>query len=108
MSRQERYENVVSWAKKIRKGLGKGDADERRRAIRPPDQVAFRGFAVWQCAKGTFVIARDGRLNPGDPKQPSNIARYSDFASAWKCALNVGPYGVVIYAGPGGTVFVVG
>lgn len=108
MSRQERYENVVGWAKKIRNGPGKGDAEERRRAIRPPGQVAFSGFAVWQCAKGTFLIAKDGRLLPGDPEQPSNIARYSDFASAWKCARKVGPYAVVIYAGPGGTVFIVG
>ncbi|WP_150560481.1 hypothetical protein [Pandoraea bronchicola] len=111
MSRQERYGNVVNWAKKIRNGPGKGNAGHRIEVIRPPGQLAFSGFAVWQCAKGAFVInapETNGRLIFGNPKRHSRIARYSDFASAWECALRVGPHGLVIYAEPHGTVFVVG
>lgn len=112
MSRQERYDNVVGWAKKIRKDLRRGDADNPRKVIRPPGRVAFAGFAVWQCAKGAFVIkgpeATDGRPIFGNPGRHVRIARHSDFASAWACAMKVGSYGLVIYAEPDGTVFVVG
>jgi hypothetical protein len=112
MSRQERYENVLNWSKKIRKGLGRDSSGEKRKVIRPPLHVAFTGFAVWQCAKGAFVITASGETDGkpifGNPKRHAHIARYSDFASAWGCALKVGPHGLVIYAEPRGAVFVVG
>jgi hypothetical protein len=114
MSRQACYGNVVNWAKKIRNGPGKsntGSAGRRIKVIRPPGQVAFAGFAVWQCAKGAFVIhstATNGGLIFGNPRRHAHIARHSDFAAAWQCALKIGTYGLVIYAAPDGTVFIVG
>ncbi|MDR3398560.1 MAG: hypothetical protein P4M06_13500 [Pandoraea sp.] len=116
MPRQENYENVVGWAKKIRKDPGKskgrGNAGVKPGVVRPPGQVAFTGFAVWQGAKGAFVTkaqgAADGSPLFGNPKRASHIARYADFASARMCALKVGAYGLVIYAVPDGTVFIVG
>lgn len=98
--------------KKIRKGPSKDDSGERRSVIRSPGQVSFSGFAVWQSAKGAYVMntsdTTDGKLMFGKPKRPACIARYADLASACECALNVGPYGLVIYAEPDGTVFIVG
>ncbi len=79
-----------------------GDAGEMRSVIRPPGQAAFTGFAVWQCAKGAYVInpsdSPKGKLMFCNPKRQIHIARYSDFASAWAGALKVGPNGGVVYA----------